>query len=88
MIKEEDLKITNLSEEGIVVKITCLCTNQEFLDHDEYVYSIRKASIYDYNEKYFVLLPANSFIHFKVALKVPDYYKKIALKGYVEITVQ
>ncbi len=62
--------------------------NEEFLDHDEYVYSIRKASIYDYNEKYFVLLPPKSTIHLKVALKVPDYFKKICLKGHIEVSVQ
>ena len=80
--------ITNLCLENIVVKTVCLCTNEEFLEHDEYVYSIRKSNIYDYNEKYFVLLPINSQIHFKVAVKAPDYYKKIVLKGYIEISVQ
>lgn len=87
-IIEKDLKITNLSGEELVIKVVCLCTNKEFEDHDEYVYSVRKASIYDYNEKYFVLLPANSFIHFKVALKVPDYFKRIILRGNVSISIQ
>jgi predicted RNA methylase len=57
--------------------VLCLCNNPEFLDHDEYVYSVRKALNYDYNEKYFILLPGASTIHLKVALKVPNYYKRI-----------
>lgn len=71
-----------------MIKVVCICINEEFLEHDEYVYSIRKTNIYDYNEKYFVLLPVNSNINFKVALKVPDYFKKIVLKGHVEISIQ
>ena len=66
----------------------CLCTNKEFLDHDEYVYSVRKASNYDYNEKYFILLPPNSTIHLKVALKVPNYYKKLELTGLIDISIK
>lgn len=60
-----------------MLKVLCLCNNPEFLDHDEYVYSVRKALNYDYNEKYFILLPGASTIHLKVALKVPNYYKRI-----------
>jgi hypothetical protein len=87
-IMEEDLKIKNNSFESVVLKVLCLCTNEEFLDHDEYVYSVRKASNYDYNEKYFILLPPNSSIHLKVALKVPNYYKRIELVGYVDISIK
>ena len=63
-------------------------TNKKFEDHDEYVYSVRKASNYDYNEKYFILLPPNSSIHLKVALKVPNYYKRIELTGMVDISIK
>ena len=54
-IMEEDLKIKNRSTESIVLKVLCLCTNKIFEEHDEYVYSVRKASNYDYNEKYIIL---------------------------------
>lgn len=87
-IMEEDVKIKNISNESVVLKVLCLCTNEEFLDHDEYVYSVRKASNYDYNEKYFILLPPNSSIHLKVALKVPNYYKRIELKGSVDVSIK
>jgi len=56
-IMEEDMKIQNMGPESIVLKVVCLCNNPEFADHDEYVYSVRKANNYDYNEKYFILLP-------------------------------
>ena len=42
----------NLSTENVLVKVSCDCSNKEFLEHDEYVYSIRKESIYDYNEEF------------------------------------
>ena len=71
-----------------MLKVLCLCTNDEFLEHDEYVYSVRKSNNYDYNEKYFVLLPPFSSIHLKVALKVPNYYKKVNLSGYVEASIK
>jgi len=87
-IMEEDLKITNKGKESVVVKILCLCTNDEFLEHDEYVYSVRKTTNYDYNEKYFVLLPPFSAMSLKVALKVPNFYKKINIKGFVEISAK
>ncbi len=85
---EEDLKIMNMGSESIVLKVICLCNNEEFADHDEYVYSIRKANNYDYNEKYFILLTPNSSIHLKVALKVPNYYKRIELRGSISISVK
>ncbi len=87
-IMEEDLKIKNKSNDSVVLKVLCLCTNEVFLDHDEYVYSVRKASNYDYNEKYFILLPPNSSIHLKVALKVPNYYKRLELTGTVDISIK
>ena len=85
---EDDLKIKNNSTDSIVLKVLCLCTNKEFEEHDEYVYSIRKASNYDYNEKYFILLPPNSGIHLKVALKVPNFYKRISLVGIVDVSIK
>lgn len=85
---EDDLKIKNNSTDSIVLKVLCLCTNKEFEEHDEYVYSIRKASNYDYNEKYFILLPPNSLIHLKVALKVPNYYKRINLTGVLDLSIK
>lgn len=87
-IMEEDLKIMNRSSESIVLKVICLCENDEFADHDEYVYSVRKANNYDYNEKYFILLTPNSSIHLKVALKVPNFYKRIELRGNLAISVK
>lgn len=46
--------------------------NQEFDAYDEYVYSVRKSTGFDYNEKYVVLLPPKKNMLFKVALKVPN----------------
>lgn len=71
-IFEESLEITNKWSDSVVLKVVVTCTNKEFEEHDEYVYSIRKTVNYDYNEKYAVLLPPGKTIFFKVALKVPN----------------
>lgn len=56
-IFEENLEIVNKWNDNIVVKVLVTCSNKEFEDHDEYVYSVRKTINYDYNEKYSVLVP-------------------------------
>jgi len=53
-IFEESLDLFNKTNDSLVVKIFVTCTNPEFDDYDEYIYSIRKSASYDYNEKYIV----------------------------------
>ena len=87
-IMEEDLKIVNKSDHNVVVKVLCLCDNEEFLEHDEYVYSIRKAVNFEYNEKYFIMLAPKTEIDCKVALKVPNHYKRLKIAGHLDISVK
>ena len=71
-IFEESFDIFNKSNESIVMKINIVSLNSEFENLDEYVYSIRKNTNYDYNEKFIFLLAPYKNIQFKVALKVPS----------------
>ncbi len=64
-----------------MTKLLIKCLNPEYDDHDEYVYSVRKTSAYDYNEKYIVLIPPLKSISFKIALKVPNTFEKSSLNG-------
>ena len=34
------------------------------------------------------MLPANSYIHFKVALKVPNYMKTLPIRGEIQVSVK
>ncbi len=80
-IFEETLEILNRWSESVVVKLLVVCSNREFDEHDEYVYSVRKTTNYDYNEKYTVLVPPFRSICFKIALKVPNVEKEYDLAG-------
>lgn len=46
--------------------------NKELDDHDEYVYSVRKTTGYDYNERYLIKINPFEEAVFKIALKVPN----------------
>jgi len=50
-IFEDAVEIANRSNDTVVLKAVGLCLNPEFDSHGEYVYSIRKTTNYDYNEK-------------------------------------
>lgn len=66
------MDIFNKCNESLVVKVVVLCHNEEFEDDDEYVYSVRKITNYDYNERFIVLIPPYKSMNFKIALKVPN----------------
>lgn len=70
-IFEEEVEILNKTKEIAFVKVVGLCLNPEFESHGEYVYSIRKATNYDYNEKLVLSIPSFSSVKVHVALKVP-----------------
>ena len=65
-----------------------VCLNPELEDHDEYVYSVRKINVFDYNEKFFVLLAPLSSMKFKIALKVPNLKDRRELKGSATLALQ
>ena len=86
-IFEESFEIFNKSNESLVVKVSAICNNPEFEDHDEYVFSVRKTINYDYNVKHIVLIPPYKNIPFKVALKVPNTGAKI-IRGAIFVSIQ
>eukprot|EP01017_Pseudomicrothorax_dubius_P020293 TRINITY_DN2218_c0_g1_i4.p1 TRINITY_DN2218_c0_g1~~TRINITY_DN2218_c0_g1_i4.p1 ORF type:complete len:533 (-),score=152.22 TRINITY_DN2218_c0_g1_i4:541-2139(-) len=87
-ILEEDLEIKNKTKQNVVVRVQVLCLNQEYDDHDEYVFSVRKASILDYNEQFIVMVGPLATLHMKVALKVPSIKSKTKLVGVTQISVK
>ena len=87
-IMEDDLEIQNKSSQNLSIKASVVCHNSELDEHDEYIYSIRKLNIYDYNEKIVSVIPPHNTVKYKIALKVPNLKSICALKGSVIITVQ
>ena len=69
------------------MKAIVLCHNEEFEDYDEYVYSIRKTTAYDYNERFIVLIPPFKTMNFKIALKVPNAKETKFLNGSINVCV-
>lgn len=87
-IMEDDLEIHNLSSHNLSFRVNVICHNSELDDHDEYIYSIRKLNVYDYNEKISGIIPPNNTLKYKIALKVPNLKNICTLKGSVIIGVQ
>ena len=87
-IMEDDLEIQNRSSQNLSIKVLVVCHNSELDDHDEYIYSIRKLNIYDYNEKIVSVVPPHNIAKYKIALKVPNLKGVCTLKGSVIISIQ
>lgn len=87
-IMEDDLEIHNISSHNLSFRVNVICHNSELDDHDEYIYSIRKLNVYDYNEKITGIIPPNNTLKYKIALKVPNLKNMCNLKGSVIISVQ
>lgn len=67
--------------EPIIVCVQVVCANTEFDDLDEYVYSARKLSGYDYNDRFMLACPAHKQFSMKVALKVPNVREQKSIVG-------
>jgi hypothetical protein len=87
-ISEESLEIVNKSNENIVVQIIIECQNAELQDTDEYVFSIRRTHLYDYNDKHLLLMSPYSSAAFKLALKVPNMRLKEMIRGQAVFSIQ
>lgn len=59
----------------------------EFDSYSEYVYSIRRKTNYDYNEKLTFVVPVDGTVQLHVALKVPNLLKERTIKGSLAVTV-
>jgi len=87
-IVEETLDITNKTNEDIVVQIFVDCLNAEFKDSEEYIYSIRRSHLYDYNDKHYLIMSPYSAASFKITLKVPNVRCESKILGEVKIAVR
>jgi len=87
-IVEESLEIVNKSRHDFVVQIFVNCLNNELQDTDEYVYSVRRSHLYDYNDKHYLIMAPYSCASFKFALKVPNLKLNGKISGQVKVGVQ
>lgn len=87
-IAEEQLDIVNKSGHDFVVQIVVNCLNDDLQDTEEYVYSIRRSHLYDYNDKHYLIMAPYSVAGFKLAMKVPSMRMNGRIIGNVCISVQ
>jgi len=87
-IVEESLDITNKTNEDIVVQIFVDCLNPEFKESEEYIYSIRRSHLYDYNDKHYLIMSPYSSASFRITLKIPNVKQEIDILGDVKIGVR
>jgi len=70
-ILEDDLELRNCSKQPIVLKIAAICHNSEFDALEEYVFSMRKNTAYEYNDQYYIMLSPGTSLAMKIAIKAP-----------------
>jgi len=70
------------------VQIIVSCINEELQNTDEYVYSVRRSHLYDYNDKHYLIMAPHSCASFKFALKVPNFKINGSIQGQVQISIQ
>jgi len=87
-IVEESLDLTNNSNEDIVVQICVDCINSELNDTEEYIYSIRRSHLFDYNDKHYLIMSPHSSASFKITLKVPNTKSLKEIQGQATIAVR
>jgi len=87
-IVEEHFEIVNKSGHDFVVQIFLSCLNEELQNTDEYVYSVRRSHLYDYNDKHYLIMAPHSCAEFKFALKVPNLKLKGHILGEVKVSIQ
>jgi len=87
-IVEESLDIVNKTNQNLIVHITLDCDNHEFRDTEEYVYSIRRSHLYDFNDKHYLIMAPFSSASFKVTLKVPNVKKEGDNNGSADISIK
>jgi len=87
-IVEEHLEIVNKSGQDFVVQIYVNCLNEELDNSDEYVFSVRRSHLYDYNDKHYLIMAPYSSASFKFALKVPNMKVVGEIEGQVKVGIQ
>jgi hypothetical protein len=87
-IIEEHLDIVNRSGHDFVVQIIVTCLNDDLQNTEEYVYSVRRSHLYDYNDKHYLIMAPYSCADFKFALKAPNLRMNGKIMGQAEISIQ
>lgn len=70
-ILEDDLELRNCSKQPVVLKISAICHNSEFDSLEEYVFSMRKNTAFEYNDQYYIMLSPGTSLAMKIAIKAP-----------------
>jgi len=87
-IVEENFDIVNKSNHDFVVQIILTCLDDDLQNTEEYVFSVRRSHLYDYNDKHFLIMAPFSCAGFRFALKVPNIRLKGQILGKVDISIQ
>jgi len=87
-IIEESLDIVNKTNQNLVLEIALGCENPDLHDTEEYVYSIRRSHLYEFNDKHYLVMAPYSSASFKVTLKAPNVKKSCKNKGFADVSIQ
>jgi len=87
-VVDESLDIVNKTNQNLVVEIALGCENPDFQDADEYVYSIRRSHLFEFNDKHYLVMAPYSSASFRVTLKAPMVKKSCSNRGFVDISIQ
>lgn len=84
-VLESTLDIVNKTNKNIVVQIFVDC---EFRDTKQYVYSIRRSHLFDFNDQHCLIMTPRSSASFSVTLKAPEIKKACKVLGEIDISIQ
>jgi hypothetical protein len=81
---KEDLLEENANN-SFMLRVIAKCTNVEFNELDEYVFSVRSNERYEYFEEVRFKIKKKEKAQVKVAVKIPPVRKNCAIEGILEI---
>jgi len=85
---ESTLEIVNKTNKSIVVQILVECENPDFRNTKQYVYSIRRSHLFEFNDKHCLMMKPRSSASFNVTLKAPEVSKPCKIGGRIDISIQ
>lgn len=86
-LKEEMLQSAD-NETAYLLRIIALCSNTEFNDLDEYVFSVRSNERYEYYEEVRFRIKKKEKAQVKVAVKVPIVKNSESINGTLSIQLE
>jgi len=87
-VAEEHFDIVNKSDHDFIVRIEVDCLNEDLQDTEEYVYSVRRSHLQEYNDRHYLIMAPYSCASFKFALKVPNIKTKGEIEGQVRVSIE